>query len=78
MFEVVTWRQLGYHEKPCAILDVANYYDALVAFCDTAAARGFVKERDRAALLSGTEIEPLLDALIARMAVRADATNLEY
>ena len=67
IFEVVTWRQLGYHEKPCAILNVKGYYDPLIAFCDTAAAHGFVKGPDRAALVSGPEIEPLLDALIARI-----------
>ncbi|GAC1307446.1 MAG: TIGR00730 family Rossman fold protein [Vulcanimicrobiaceae bacterium] len=67
VFEVVTWRQLGYHEKPCAILNVDGYYDALVAFCDTAAARGFVHGADRAALLSGSDAETLLDALLARI-----------
>ncbi len=67
VFEVVTWRQLGYHDKPCALLNVAGYYDALIAFCDTAAARGFVHAADRAALVSGSEIEPLLDALLARI-----------
>ncbi|GAC1309904.1 MAG: TIGR00730 family Rossman fold protein [Vulcanimicrobiaceae bacterium] len=67
VFEVVTWRQLGYHDKPCAILNIDGYYDALVAFCDTAAAHGFVHAPDRAALISGDEIEALLDALIARI-----------
>jgi len=67
VFEVVTWRQLGYHDKPCALLNVAGYYDALIAFCDTAAARGFVHAPDRAALLSGADIDELLDALIARI-----------
>lgn len=67
VFEVVTWRQLGYHDKPCAILNVEAYYDALIAFCDTAAARGFVHKPDREALISGDAIDELLDALIARI-----------
>ncbi len=67
VFEVVTWRQLGYHDKPCAILNVAGYYDALISFCNMAAARGFVHAADRAALLSGDDPQSLLDALTARI-----------
>ena len=32
LFEIWTWRQLGYHDKPIGILNVAGYYDALLAF----------------------------------------------
>jgi predicted Rossmann-fold nucleotide-binding protein len=32
LFEVWTWRQLGYHDKPVGILDTAGYYQALLAF----------------------------------------------
>ena len=66
LFEVVTWRQLGFHDKPCAVLNVEGYYDALVAFCDTARDENFVRESDRAALLAGSDLERLLDALLAR------------
>jgi uncharacterized protein (TIGR00730 family) len=66
LFEVVTWRQLGYHRKPCAVLNVAGYYDALLRFCDHAEASGFVRPQDRSALLSGTEADALIDALLAR------------
>ena len=65
MFEVVTWRQLGYHDKPSALLNVEGYYDPLLAFCDAAVARGFVKPRDRGNLISGSDPHALLDALLA-------------
>jgi len=36
LFEALTWRQLGFHAKPCAVLNVDGYYDALQRFCDDA------------------------------------------
>ncbi len=65
IFEVVTWRQLGYHEKPSALLNIEGYYDPLLAFCDSAVAHGFVKPADRGNLIAGDDIEALLDALLA-------------
>jgi uncharacterized protein (TIGR00730 family) len=63
LFEVVTWRQLGYHAKPIALLNVAGYFDSLLRFCDEATAQEFVRKADRADLLSGTDIDETLDAL---------------
>ena len=34
LFEVLSWAQLGLHEKPCALLNVAGYYDPLIEFLD--------------------------------------------
>ncbi len=65
VFEVVTWRQLGYHNKPCAILNVDGYYDPLLAFCDSAVEHGFVKRSDRAGLIAGRDVDALIDALLA-------------
>ena len=66
LFEALTWRQLGYHDKPCAILDVDNYYAPLLAFCDSARENAFVRDADRAALLSGNDPERLIEELISR------------
>ncbi len=66
LFEALTWRQLGYHDKPCALLDVDGYYASLLAFCDSARQNGFVRHADRAALLSGNDPERLIEELIAR------------
>jgi len=35
LFEIWTWAQLGFHHKPCGLLNVAGYYDALIAFSTT-------------------------------------------
>ncbi len=73
LFETITWRQLGIHDKPSAVLNVDGYYDTLVAFCDLAAKDGFIRSSDRDAVLSGVEIAPLLDALLER--VKAGRSN---
>ena len=41
--EVLTWLQLGIHRKPCAILNVAGYYNGLLLLADHALAEGFVR-----------------------------------
>lgn len=42
LFEVWTWRQLGFHGKPMGMLNVAGYYDGLLAFVRQAVEQGFV------------------------------------
>lgn len=61
--EVITWSQLGIHPKPCALLNVAGYYDALLAMFDHGVAEGFIRPQHRAMVL--TEADP--DRLIERM-----------
>lgn len=66
-FEVLTWRQLGLHAKPIALLNVSGYWDPLVALLEHIVAEGF----------SGPEVpmfvEPFPDvpALMARLGGRA-------
>lgn len=43
LFEVMTWGQLGLHDKPCGLLNVNGYYDALLALLDVTVAQGFVR-----------------------------------
>lgn len=42
-FEIVTWTQLGYHSKPCGILNINGYFDLLLQFLDHATTEGFIK-----------------------------------
>ena len=42
LFEVWTWRQLGYHDKPIGLLNVAGYYDALLGFLQHSLEQGFM------------------------------------
>jgi uncharacterized protein (TIGR00730 family) len=65
LFEVWTWAQLGYHKKPCALLNVADFYDKLADFLDDVVARGFVKPIHRAMLIVKDEPASLIDAIRA-------------
>ena len=61
-FEVQTWAQLGEHEKACGLLNLAGYYDPLIALFDHMVAKGFLSKEHRATVLVETEPKPLLDA----------------
>ena len=62
-FEVLTWTQLGFHRKPCGLLNVAGFYDRLTAFLDHAVAERFLKAEHRAMVLVEREPEALIDRL---------------
>lgn len=61
--EVLTWTQLGVHSKPCGLLNVAGFYDPLLALFDRAVADRFLRPEHRALVLSETSPGPVLDAL---------------
>jgi uncharacterized protein (TIGR00730 family) len=63
IFEVTTWTQLGYHEKPVGLLNVGGYYDGLVGFLDHAAAEGFIRPLHRSILQASADPDALLDAM---------------
>ena len=69
LFEVWTWRQLGYHDKPVGLLNVAGYYDRLLAFIDDTERLGFVPPAQRDLL----QVEADHDALLDRLAALAPA-----
>lgn len=61
IFEIATWAQLGFHQKPCGFLNVAGYYDHLMAFLDHSTKEEFVKPAHRGLLMVETQAETLLD-----------------
>lgn len=63
IFEVWTWRQLGYHAKALGLLNVGGYYDALLQFIDRSREEGFLWPDVQQLLQVGTEVEPLLESL---------------
>lgn len=65
LWEAVSWAQLGYHNKPVGLLNVAGYYDHLVAFVETMAATGFVRPQHRGILIVADELGALLDKMAA-------------
>jgi uncharacterized protein (TIGR00730 family) len=63
LFEVWTWGQLGWHPKPCAVVNVGGYYDALIDFLDGAVRSGFLTAEHRAMLIEVEGVADLLDRL---------------
>ncbi len=63
LFEVLTWSQLGFHKKPCALLNVKQYYDNLSLFLDHAVAQEFIKDVHREMLLVEEEPDKLLELM---------------
>jgi uncharacterized protein (TIGR00730 family) len=61
--EIVTWRQLGIHAKPCGLLNVAGYFDGLTKWLDHGVREGFVTDLHRALIL--VDDDP--SRLVARM-----------
>ena len=62
-FEVLTWSQLGIHQKPCGLLNVEGYYDHLLGLLDHAGAEGFFKPKHRGKVLVAEGAALLLDAM---------------
>ncbi len=62
LFEIVTWAQLGIHTKPVALLNVAGYWDQLLAFIDHMVAERFVRQSSVRHCSSATHRAELLDA----------------
>jgi len=61
MFEMLTWRQLGLGDKPCAFLDVDGYYAPLMAMLDRMLSEGFLRAEHLADLWHGEDVDALLD-----------------
>jgi uncharacterized protein (TIGR00730 family) len=68
-----TWAQLGVHGKPCGVLNVAGYYDPLVALVATMRDRGFTQQRYTDLLFVSDELDVVLQYFLDhRPAPRAD------
>jgi uncharacterized protein (TIGR00730 family) len=74
LFEVWSWRQLGYHDKPVGLLNSGGYYDRLIGFLDDTVANGFVGAGQRDLLQTGSDAAELLERLhrLAGSAVAPD------
>jgi uncharacterized protein (TIGR00730 family) len=71
-FEVWTWRQLGYHDKPVGLLNLGGYYDALLAFLRSSVDHGFMSDWQMDLVRVGTDLPDMLHGLAeaARLAPR--------
>lgn len=55
LFEILTWKQLGLHQKPIAIFNINGYYDHLIKFIDHAVEKGLIKAQDRSLLFDSND-----------------------
>ena len=62
-FEILTWAQLGLHQKPVAVLNLKGFYDPLIQLVDSMVEKGFLKPVNREMLL----VEENIDDLIEKM-----------
>jgi uncharacterized protein (TIGR00730 family) len=63
LFEVWSWRHLGYHARPLGLLDAEGYWQPLLAFLQRTLAEGFVNREQLAMLQVDDDVDALLDAL---------------
>ena len=63
-FEVFTWKKLGFHNKPCGLLNVNHYFDHLIQMFDSATEEGFMLPADKGLLLVKDNITDLLDEML--------------
>ena len=64
LFEILTWGQLGFHQKPCGLLNIAGYYDQLTSFLQHAVDEQFVKLKHAEMLLASSDPQALLEAML--------------
>ena len=60
LFEIITWAQLGLHQKPIGLLNVNGFYDDLIAMLNTMVSKGFLKRDNLDLLLVDTTVTGLL------------------
>jgi uncharacterized protein (TIGR00730 family) len=75
LFEVWTWRHLGYHQRPMGLLDVEGYWAPMMAFLTHAVAEGFMRSDQMAMLNVDDDAERLLAALLTD---RSDLTGDDF
>ena len=63
LFEMITWAQLGLHQKPVGILNVNGFYDDLLSLLKKMVEQGFLKQENYDMLLVDSKIDRLLEKM---------------
>lgn len=77
LFEVWTWRQLGYHDKPIGLLSVGGYYDSLLAFLQSSVSAGFMPDWLMPLISVGSDAHPLLEGLVQAAGMSHNSQRLD-
>ena len=72
MFEMLTWRQLGIGDKPCAFLDVEGFYTPLMGMIDRMVEERFLHPEQRADLWHGDDLDAMIGWMRAYSPAQAD------
>ena len=75
-FEVWTWRQLGYHDKPVGLLNLNGFYDSLLVFLNSAVTTGFMNEWQMGLIRSSDNPQLLLEELVQAAGTAPPAAGL--
>ena len=65
LWEAMSWSQLGYHAKPVGLLNVAGFYDGLLAFVAKMGEVGFIRRQHQGILIADDALDPLLERMAA-------------
>ena len=65
LWEAMSWAQLGYHEKPVGLLNIAGFYDGLIAFNATMIDVGFIRPQHAGIMIADSNLDALLDRMAA-------------
>jgi uncharacterized protein (TIGR00730 family) len=76
LFEVWTWRQLGYHDKPVGILNAGGYYEPLLAFLRSSVQHGFMNDWQLDLVQVEDDLPQLLENLMQGASTRTGAVDL--
>jgi uncharacterized protein (TIGR00730 family) len=63
LMETITWGQLGIHQKPVGLLNIAGYYDPLLQMIDRGVEEGFILSRYRGLFVASSDVDELLDLM---------------
>lgn len=76
LFEIWTWRQLGYHDKPVGLLDVQGYYQPLLQFLNATVTQGFMGAWQMDLVRAGSDSNALLKFLVETAGTSRESGNL--
>lgn len=66
LLEIITWAQLGLHQKPVILANVDGYYDPLLTFFDHATATEFITPENRKLFYTATTVDQCMEHLMAK------------
>jgi uncharacterized protein (TIGR00730 family) len=69
--EILTWAQLGIHQKPCVLVNTASYFDGLLSFLDDAVSEGFLRSHNRELVLVAGDVSHAVALIEAAKPVQA-------